>query len=147
MSRDDAIRVVIDTNLYISFLLKGDSVPGAVVRHCLKNDTILISPALQKELYLKLIMSKFDHYVSQEIRPEFFEALMDVVTVLEPESKLSVATDEADNRLLELAVEGRADAIITGDRDLLVHHPYHNVEILRARVFHERYIYEQDMEH
>lgn len=136
----DAIRVVIDTNLYISFLLRADSIPGTVVRHCLINQTILMSPALQKELYRKLIMPKFDRYVSQETRLEFFETLMEIVLVLEPESKLSVITDDTDNRLLELAVDGSADVSISGDRDLLVHHPYNTIEILQARDFHDRYV-------
>ena len=60
----DPLWIVIDTNVYINFLLKRDSIPGRVVELCLKQHTVLVSPDLQKELYRKLLLPKFDHYVT-----------------------------------------------------------------------------------
>jgi uncharacterized protein len=46
--------------------------------------------------------------------------------------------DPKEDRFLELAVDGRADAIVTGDRDLLVLHPFRGIAILTPAGYHAR---------
>lgn len=49
---------------------------------------------------------------------------------IEPTEKTTVCRDEKDNMFLELAVEGKANCIITGDKDLLVLHPFRGIIII-----------------
>lgn len=53
------------------------------------------------------------------------------------EQGLSVSRDPKDDKFLEVAVEGRADVIVTGDEDLLVLDPYESIPIVGAREFLE----------
>ena len=132
----DPLRIVIDTNVYISFLLKRDSIPGQVVERCLRNHRILISPDLQKELYRKLLLSKFDRYVSLETRLDFFQTLVQITSDHTPTIQLAASRDEDDNRLLELAVDTKADLIISGDQDLRVLQPLPGGNLYSLRVKH-----------
>ena len=60
-----------------------------------------------------------------------------VATVLKPEQCISVVADEPDNRILECAVTGDADMIVTGDRHLLDLERYEGIEIVTLAVFLE----------
>lgn len=55
-----------------------------------------------------------------------------------PRDRITVLPDEPDNRILECAVAGRADLIITGDRHMLRLGHYEGTEIVSLRVFLER---------
>ncbi len=49
--------------------------------------------------------------------------------------KIRACRDEKDNKFLELAINGKADFIITGDNDLLVLNPFENIAIIKPDVF------------
>ena len=55
--------------------------------------------------------------------------------VSKPTSKLRVVDDEADNRILECALDGRADLIVTGDRHLLKLRRFEGITIIRLADF------------
>lgn len=61
-----------------------------------------------------------------------------VATVLKPGCRISVVVDEPDNRILECAVTGNAEMIVTGDRHLLDLERYEGIEIVTLAVFLER---------
>lgn len=72
---------------------------------------------------------KFDHYVSFELRHEFVLALMataELVVVIKP---VQACRDPENNRILEVAINGKADLIVTGDRDLLTLHSFCEIPI------------------
>ncbi len=48
---------------------------------------------------------------------------------------LSVCRDPKDNKFLELAVCGRADVLVTGDKDLLTLNPFHDIPIVLPAIF------------
>jgi predicted nucleic acid-binding protein len=54
---------------------------------------------------------------------------------VKPNEKLRVLDDEADNRILECAAEGRADVIVSGDRHLLSLKEFREIPILRVAEF------------
>ena len=56
--------------------------------------------------------------------------LFDLAQFVKPRRRLNVVKDEPDNRILECALTGRADAIITGDRALLALGTYRGVRIV-----------------
>ena len=65
-------------------------------------------------------------------RDEFLQALADRSLIVEPSLSIAVCRDPDDNKFLELAVEGGADVIISGDADLLSLHPFKDIEIIEA---------------
>ena len=128
-------RVIIDTNVLISFLLKTDSLPGQAVKHALSHDTPVLSDDTEKELYRKLLNPKFDRYVSLDIRMDFFDTFLARSEKVYPHIAVSDCRDPEDNKFLELAVSGNADCIVTGDKDLLALNPYRGVQIVTPKEF------------
>lgn len=128
-------RFVFDVNVLVSALLLADSVPGKAFRVALAQGAILISESVFKELSTVLGREKFSRYLSWDERQRFLAALLLQSTLIETHPTISVCRDPGDNHLLDLAVQGRADCIITGDQDLLVLHPYRKVLILTPAQF------------
>lgn len=54
---------------------------------------------------------------------------------IEPELRISVCRHPKDNKFLELAIAGNADCIVTGDKDLLVLHPFRGIKIISPSDF------------
>ncbi|NBC14380.1 MAG: putative toxin-antitoxin system toxin component, PIN family [Gammaproteobacteria bacterium] len=131
------LRCVIDTNVLISAALFADSIPGQVLRHVLRHGSLLASPRTLTELAEVLGRPKLDRYLTWPEREHFLAALADRVELVEPDLELAVCRDPDDNAILELAVAGRAAAIIAGDPDLLALHPFQGIPILSPRSFTE----------
>ena len=123
-------RIVFDTNVIVSAMLFSDSVPGRVFLEVLNNGTILMSRSLARELSLVLGRDKFDRYVSREQRDGFLASLIRESELIEITESIHVCRDPKDNLILELAADGNADFIVTGDADLLVLNSFRDVRIL-----------------
>ncbi len=128
-------RIVLDTNIIISFLLKKESTPGRVVQSIIADKTPLISDAVEKELFLRVLDPKFDAYASRELRQEFLKTFVLRSETVITTTRITDCRDPNDNKFLELAIDGNADYIITGDKDLLVLNPFRNIPILTSREF------------
>jgi putative PIN family toxin of toxin-antitoxin system len=128
-------RVVLDTNVYISALMFG-GLPGALLDLAfLRSFTLIISPALLKELDEKLRV-KFG--VSADDTALLRSKLENLAEVVEPAEIMSVITDDPDdNRVLECAVKGLADLIVSGDRHLLKLANHQGISIVTVRQFLE----------
>src|ERR1035437_6737780 len=111
------MRVVADTNVFISALVFG-GLPGRFLDLALRRKfTLVISKALLDELDEKL-RGKFA--VSGSDALAIREKFESNATVFEPDFELNaVPGDPDDNRVLECAVAGKADLIVSGDRHLL----------------------------
>ena len=123
-------RVVIDTNVLISAALMDDSLPARARNHALRHGRLIATEATIREFVDRIQSSKFDAYVSQEARLALargFEKVVDLVLV---NQVIRACRDPRDDKFLEAAVNGRADAIITGDKDLLVLDPFAGIRIL-----------------
>jgi len=131
---EDSLRVVLDTNIYISALFGGN--PEAVYREALRGRfTLLSSLAVLAELARKL-REKFS-FPEQEMQT-YLKQIGEHAEIVRPRRRLSVLEDEADNRILECAVTGKADTIVSGDRHLLALHEYRDIAILRPTDFLRR---------
>lgn len=114
-------RVVVDTNVLISAALLTDSVPARLLRHLLRQGRLLFSPATFDELHTRLWRPKFDRYVTIEDRKLFLHDLQGVADWLDPlaSADAPACRDPADQVFVDLAMAGRAAALVSGDRDLL----------------------------
>lgn len=68
-------------------------------------------------------------------RLAFFEMISEDSLLITSTSKIEICRDKKDNMILELAIEAQADAIISNDIDLLVLHPFQNIQIINASDF------------
>ncbi len=130
-------RVVLDTNVLISALLSPAGKPFACLLWGLNNAAILTSHELLSELASRLARPKFEKYASAERRRAFVADLALVSVQVEISGSIKACRDPDDDKLLEVAVLGQADCIVTGDQDLLVLDPFLSVRILTPSAFME----------
>jgi putative PIN family toxin of toxin-antitoxin system len=93
-------------------------------------DQLLISKAIIDEL-LRVLAEQFSRDREQLARVAVF--LADIGEMVRPRERLHVLAGEPDNRILECAIAGKADAIVTGDRALLALDVFQGIRILTLR--------------
>ncbi len=123
-------RIVADTNALISRLLLPDSATGKSLRKAAGEGTLLRSEDTLEELARVLSRSKFDPYVTLKDRKTFIVLLGRISERIVIVRRLQACRDPMDDQILELAVNGEADLIISGDEDLLSLHPFMGIPIL-----------------
>lgn len=133
------LRFVLDTNLVISAALIELSLARSAFDLALAKGEILLSAPVQVELSEVFLRSKFDRYVSPLRRLEFLANLIAIATAVQVTESLRICRDPKDDKFLDLAVSGQADCIISGDKDLLVLHPFQAISILSPSDFIMRY--------
>lgn len=124
-------RIVLDTNVFLSGLLSSSSTPARAVERAVMEDRILASEVTLHELAEKLLSPKFDRYVSRERRMALLDRLAPNLELVEIVQQVRIARDPKDDPFLEVAVNGSADVIVTGDRDLLALHPFRGIDIVQ----------------
>jgi putative PIN family toxin of toxin-antitoxin system len=122
-------RVVIDTNVLVSRLLRIDSVPGQAVGKALHRAAVLVSHETMTELADVLAQAKFDRYVTIEQRLQFIRLIANTAEFVPIIHSIRECRDPNDDKFLDVALNGRADTIITGDADLLRMHPWRGMAI------------------
>ena len=128
-------RFVFDTNVIISAVLFNNSVPGQAFIRALNHGRILVSKALMGEVSRVLGRDRFDRYVTREERDAFLSSLIRESSLIEISQAVQVCRDPEDDQILELAVNGNATYIVTGDADLLVLNPFRGIEIVTPAEF------------
>ena len=123
-------RIVFDTNVIVSALMFPRSVPRQAFNLAYSTGKILASTATTLELEEVLSRKKFEKYFSMEERIQFVARFFADAEIIEIKEKITACRDRKDDKFLELAVNGKADYIITGDQDLLVLHPFQNIVII-----------------
>ncbi len=128
-------RIVVDTNVYVSRFLRPDSVPGRAVAKVWTEATPLLSVESWNELRVVLKRPKFQPYIQPHTVGEFLRQLWAISDVIEIPTPIRACRDPRDDKFLEVAIHGRADAIVTGDGDLLALHPFDGIAILTPAAF------------
>lgn len=125
------MRVVFDTNIFVSALV----VPGGRAEEALDRvidgvDRLIVSKAILDEL-LAVLARKFSRDREELARVAVW--LADLAEWVRPIRRIKVLADEADNRILECAVAGAAELIVTGDHALLQLKSFEGVTIVSLR--------------
>lgn len=132
-----AERVVIDTNVLIAALIS----PAGTARRAFdavldREIDVLLSEAVFDELASRLEKPKFDRYRDAEMWDRFLSELVELATwYADTGDAAGVSRDADDDKFLALAVVGRADAVISGDHDLLDLGSYEGIPILAPTQF------------
>ena len=132
-------RFVLDTNLVISAALLNTSHARKAFDVAILTGEILLSQAVQEELSDVFMRSKFDRYVSPLYRLQFLANLIAIATTVQVTKPIQACRDPKDDKFLSLAVSGQAACIVSGDKDLLVLHPFQGIAILAPGDFLAQY--------
>lgn len=131
-------RYVFDTNTLVSSFL----LPGSVARQALnlarQTGHIVLSKVTADEFKGVFVRPKFDRYLPLAVRLEIIESFDSLAVYINPHHIVTDCRDPKDNKFLEIALSAKASAIITGDQDLLVLHPYKDIPIINAAAFLEQ---------
>jgi len=111
-------KVIIDTNLWISFLISGEYQKMDVLFSS-GRIRLLFSERSFVEFISVAEREKFRKYFSKRDMDELFAKMKKVAKMVRTTTVQTQCRDLKDNFLLELAVDGKADYLITGDKDLL----------------------------
>jgi uncharacterized protein len=127
------LKAVFDTNIFVSAL----AIPGGQAERAI--DLVLdarVNLCISREIIhevLGVLAQKFSKGPEELSRTAMF--LSELAELIVPRKKLAVLDDEPDNRILECAVTGHADILVTGDRAMLNLKKYQEIRILSLRQF------------
>ncbi|MCY3841069.1 MAG: putative toxin-antitoxin system toxin component, PIN family [Gammaproteobacteria bacterium] len=131
-----AERLVVDTNVLISAALSPQGQPRRVLEAVRStNGALLFCDETFDELRSRLGRSKFDAYVSRNARAVFLAQLTMVAEWVSIAGSKLGCRDPDDGKLLETALAGGVDCLVTGDRDLLDMHPFRGIPVLTVAAF------------
>lgn len=128
------MRVVLDTNILISAFIFPGGAPEAAYRAMLeRRATLVTSPTLLAE-FGRVLSEKFGW--APEQAEQAVAQIVRIGDLVRPTSAIHVIReDPADDRVLEAALDGNADAIVSGDRHLLRLGAWRGIQIEKASAF------------
>ena len=126
---------MIDANTVVSAALKPGSVPREAILMARLRGVIALSDAVFAEITEVLARPKFRRVLSDDRRLEIIELLSVAAVWFDPVIAVQDCRDAKDNRYLELALAAGAQAIVTGDDDLLLLDPWRGIRVLRPADF------------
>jgi putative PIN family toxin of toxin-antitoxin system len=125
----DRHRIVVDTDVVVSGLLFPSSTLSQALRKA-QTWEMLASEATKLEMVEVLSRHKFDRYIELHIRQQLAAEYIHACETVAVHSTIRACRHPKDDKFLELAVDGRADLILTGDQDLLILSPFRGIPIV-----------------
>ena len=130
------MKLVIDTNVYVSALI----IPDSTIRNVVdiarnKSNTLLFSHETFGELERVFDRPRLQKRIDKRNLDDFLVQISATSTFVVPNKRVTICRDPRDNMFLELALAGNADYLITGDEDLLVLEEFQGTKIVAALEF------------
>ena len=131
-------RAVVDTNILIRALINPLGTVAPIIPRLAEREYVIVySQPLLQEFEEKMALPRLR--VKYDIQEQNIKALKDAILLrgelVTPTEKITICRDPDDNMLLEAAVAGNADYIVTGDEDLLVLEKYRTIRIVIPSAF------------
>jgi putative PIN family toxin of toxin-antitoxin system len=127
------MRVVFDTNVLVAALVFPGGQADAALRRVVEGtDQLVLSRSILGEL-LEVLGRKFARDAEELAHVAVF--VSDLATVVAPKRRLRVVKDDPDNRILECALAGKAQAIVTGDKDLLALESFEGIPVIALATY------------
>ncbi|WP_252829442.1 putative toxin-antitoxin system toxin component, PIN family [Thermus scotoductus] len=128
--------MVLDTNVFVAGLLT-QGVAAQVLDLWLKGRYTLLTSSQQMRELRRVLRQKFPELPRAKVGRllNLLEGLAEKVTV---RTAPEVSSDEDDNLILAIALKGRADFLVTGDKSHLLGIKVHGVRVIGVREFLER---------
>lgn len=133
------IRAVLDTNTIVSAIINTDKSVSQEIYQSSKEKRFLlvISPSILAEvedvIHRTRIM-RFHKYPVQELQ-RIVKELTNVSLIVLGKIGIEVVRDPDDNKIISAALEGKADYIVSRDRDLLDLKEYQGIKIITPEKF------------
>lgn len=134
MPKSKPLKLVIDTNFWISFIISNRfaELDSLLFQ---RKARLLFSAALVDEISLTITKPKLKRFFTGTTLQQMLHAFDEYIDFVEVKSVVNVCRDANDDFLLALAKDGKADYLITGDNDLLSLRKFGKVEILSMAQF------------
>jgi len=125
-------RIILDTNLWISFLISENFTE---LDELIKTKKVILvfSDELLEEFLEVVKRPKFIKFFSKKDVEKLLDTFDQTADLINVTSQIDRCRDEKDNFLLNLSVDGKADYLVTGDKDLLVLEKVNKTRILTYR--------------
>lgn len=125
------MKQVFDANIYISaFVFPGGTAELAIQRILGGKDSLFVSRPIINEI-LGILADKFERNAEELARTALF--MSELACIVRPRTTLAVLTDEPDNRILECALQAKAELIVTGDKAMLKLDEFQDCRIVTLR--------------
>jgi putative PIN family toxin of toxin-antitoxin system len=136
MPKSRPSKIIIDTNLWISFIIsnKLSLLDSLIFSGKIR---LIFSLELIKEIEATIAKPKLKKYFLSDGLVEMLTMFEPFINLVEVKSVVSVCRDPKDNFLLELAKDSKADYILTGDKDLLAIAKFGKTKIMTVTSFLE----------
>lgn len=129
------MRAVFDSNIFVSAIVfPGGRAETALMSAMDGSVNLIISREIIHET-LSVLSRKFSKDAEELSRVAIF--LSNLGQTVRPKTRLKALEDDPDNRILECAIAGKADVIVTGDKAMLALREYHGIRIITLRQFIE----------
>jgi uncharacterized protein len=112
------MRLVVDTNVFVSAALKESSWPAHTIRWISRYGGLLKSEPTERELLTVLQRPRFADKLPPWFLPDV-RHILDSAEAVQITELAALCRDPADDKFVQLAINGRADLIVSGDSDLL----------------------------
>ena len=127
------MRVVLDVNVVVSGVF-WDGPPHTILKAALLGKTTLLVSAPILTEY-RAVLERVAGRAGADIVTKWNRILTEIGKMVEPQELGGICRDPDDEKYLEAAVDGRAQALVSGDKDLLVLKDIHGIPILPPRAF------------
>jgi len=128
------MRLVVDTNIFVSAALKEASWPANTLRWIGKYGGLLKSEITEQEVIAVLQRPR----LAPKLAPFFLDQvrrMLAAAELVDITERIAACRDPDDDKFLELAVNGHADVIVSGDADLLALDSFRDIPIITPAAF------------
>ena len=128
------MRVVVHTNVLVSAALKQQSMPEMAALLVERRGGLLKSLATEQQLFEVVARPRLASLIDPETQA-WLKKLMAAAELVTITDRIAACRDPTDGKFLELAVNGHADLIVSGDGDLLALNPFRDIPIVTPAAF------------
>ncbi len=128
-----SLKLVIDTNIFISAALSSKGAPAQLVQEILAHHRLVFSQSTFDELRTRLFRPKFDRYISLELRKSLLHDLNASAVWVDIGESAIYCRDRDDDKFIETALKAQAHYLVSGDNDLLEAAPLPTLQIISAQ--------------
>lgn len=128
------MKILVDTNIWISVFINMEF--QFFIIRILENNIQIVSSVEQiEEISAVFAKPKLKKLINKSLLEEFLVLFIKTVEIVEPKVRINECRDKKDNYILETAISGKVNYIVTEDLDLLILDPFRDLRIMRVKEF------------